>query len=151
MTDNKDRPAKWNAGWFGMQLGSSAWMLGLIFIAPSPFSLMSASGVFTFLMINIIGTYMWMHSGKIDIHVAFIILIGIAALGCFSLLVIMDVSGILHQWEPRFSNPRHAYWLMLLFPWRAWQLRNRGNGGVANKRLVGIVASAPNPQPRRSP
>jgi len=132
-TDKRERLTKWNAGWFGMQIGCSAWMLGLIFIAPSPLSLISASAVFSFLIINIVGTYMWMRSDKIDINTATNILIGIAALGSFSMLVIMDLSGVLHKWEPRFSNPRHAYWLMLMFPILIMLLRGRSNNSKANK------------------
>ena len=147
-TKNTDSPKRWNAGWFGMQLGCSAWMLGLMYIAPSVLSLVSASGIVSFVIINLIGTYMWTRSDKLDLDVAFDIFVGIAALGTFLLLVIMDVSGVLHQWEPRFANPRYAYLLMLIFPWLLFprnrnQDKNNGQQSVPDYRRQSAPQSEP--------
>ena len=109
-------PKKWSYGWFGGQLGGTAWMLFLGLASPPAWSLVSISGLVVFALVNFIGLIMWKYQARLDQHICFQILIAVTALGSYALLALMDATGCVQQWEPRFQNPKSAYLIMLIFP-----------------------------------
>ena len=109
-------PKKWNYGWFGGQLGGTAWMLFLGFASPPFWSLVPISGIVVFALVNIVGFIMWINQERLDQHICSHTLIAVIALGSYALLALMDATGCIQQWEPRLHNPKSAYLLMLIFP-----------------------------------
>lgn len=51
--------SQWNAGWFGVQVGSSCWMVGTLFMGAPILSLPSLSGPIIFVLVNTIGLLFW--------------------------------------------------------------------------------------------
>ena len=111
-----DKIYRWNAGWFGMQLGGSLWMIGTLFIGAPIFSLAALSGLIICVLVNTAGTLFWLNRHKLDCYISFQILLVIQCLAAFALLAIMDISQYLQQWEPRLKQPWHAYLFLVMYP-----------------------------------
>lgn len=107
---------KWSFGWFGGQLGGTAWMLFLCLASPPIWSLVSVSGFVVFALVNLVGFVMWTNQARLDQHICVQILIAVIGLGTFALLALMDATGCVQQWDPRIQNPKSAYLMLLIFP-----------------------------------
>jgi hypothetical protein len=103
----------WNTGgWFGGQIGGTAWMLqALFYIRSEP--MLAAIAVGCFIGGNIVGLILWSLRGRIAFYPAVQVLL--AALGAISVVyfVAYDVFGRLSELDPRFERP---YWALLIFP-----------------------------------
>jgi hypothetical protein len=141
------RAGKWSYGWFGGQIGGTAWMLGLALASPPLCSLVSVSGIVVFALINLIGLTMWRNQSRLDQHTCLQVLIAVTGLGSYCLLALMDASNCLQKWDPRIHNPKTAYLLLLIFPilsvwiWTA----NRRNSQQKQANQASHATSEPAP------
>lgn len=120
---------QWNAGgWFGGQVGGTAWMLLAGALVLYQGSWLGAVIILFFLLPNVIGLLMWCRRDRISPYPAVQVLM--AAIGLFSLLTLVafDASGRLAGTGS--GSPRSVYWIMLVFPATmiAFHLQNRSGG-----------------------
>ena len=109
---------QWNAGgWFGSQLGGTAWMLvaGLMFI---PQSLVSAGVLMAcFAIANAVACRMWLRRDRLAPYPSIqwlIVVMGVVAAIAF---VTVDRSGPLMYLDLEPSPfPKTLYWYLLIFP-----------------------------------
>jgi hypothetical protein len=94
----------WNTGgWFGAQLGGTAWMLlAALWMAPlNPW--LAALWLLCFAVVNTVGTWLWLQRDQIAPHTAFEFLAMLVAGGGLLILVTLD------WWWPA-SVPRESLW-----------------------------------------
>ena len=113
MNTNRTR---WNAGWFGAQIGGSCWMIGTVFMGAPTFSLPALSGPIIFVLVNTIGLLFWFNRGRLDSYISLQILFAVLCLATFALPAIEHGCGCLAKWDPRMTEPWRAYLLLLIFP-----------------------------------
>ena len=106
---------QWNAGgWFGGQVGGTAWMLvaGVLVLAQG--SLLGLVVLVCFLIPNVVGVVLWCLRDRIRPYPAIQILV--AVMGVFSVLTLVafDVSGRLDAYSE--GSSRSTYWMLMVFP-----------------------------------
>jgi hypothetical protein len=104
-------------GWWGAQLGASAWMLGsaLMFFSKAPG--VAAALLGCFVAMNLFGWVLWRSRERFSAYAAIQSFCAGAGLFTSIAIAVLDVSGHLGEWEPRFASQPHAvYFVLLLFP-----------------------------------
>lgn len=107
---------RWNAGWFGAQLGSSCWLLIAGLGAAAQLPKLSVLMIGCFLIPNVFGTILWMKRASIDPYVAYQLLLAVLLVATAAALLGADYLGVLGALDRRFQNPRDMYWILCLFP-----------------------------------
>jgi hypothetical protein len=107
---------KWNAGWFGVQVGSSCWLLIAGVGAAKQFPELAALMIGCFLVPNIFGTVLWLKRDRIEPYAAYQALLLVLLVATAAALLGADYLGVLGALDRRFQNPRDMYWILCLFP-----------------------------------
>jgi len=116
MTENEAQPKsgafRWNAGgWFGAQIGATAWiaLLGILLLFDAP--LLGALVLALAAAPNVIGIILWRMRDRIRTYPAVQALIVAAGLAGLMAIVSIDIAGRIPV-RPRSS----AYWSLLVYP-----------------------------------
>ena len=107
---------KWNAGWFGVQLGASCWLLLAGVGAVERLPALSLLMIVCFLIPNVVGTILWLNRTRIDPYVGYQLLLLVLLVATATALAGADYLGVLGALDRRFQNPRNLYWILCLFP-----------------------------------
>ena len=114
---------RWNAGgWFGAQIGATAWiaLLGILLLFDAP--LLGVLVLALAIAPNVVGTILWRMRKRIRTYPAVQALIVAAGLAGLMAIVSVDIAGRIPV-RPRSS----AYWSLLVYPFVmvVFHLRNR--------------------------
>ncbi len=112
----RSRAFHWNiGGWFGGQLGASAWIaiLGALYLAIDPLAGLAALGLFV--AQNALGCWLWSRRIELAPYPAIQLLFGISLLAALAVLVLFDLRGHLGSLDPRLSA-RSMYLVLLVYP-----------------------------------
>jgi multisubunit Na+/H+ antiporter MnhC subunit len=119
---------KWNAGWFGGQIGGTCWLLpsGIMYFLYG-YYLPGLTTIFSFVAVNLIGTFLWINRSKISAILATNIFLASALLFTSFSFFSMHASGVypnLNNQGNIFFEPftKIIYFTLLLFPALAVQL-----------------------------
>ena len=106
---------QWNAGgWFGGQIGGTAWMLlaGVLVLAQG--SLLGLVLIACFLIPNVVGVVLWRLRDRIAPYPAVQALVVVMGVFALLALVAFDVSGRLAAYSE--GSSRSVYWILMVFP-----------------------------------
>lgn len=120
---------QWNGGgWFGGQIGGTAWMLvaGVLVLAQG--SLLGLAILVCFLIPNVVGVALWRSRDRIRPYPAIQALVVVMGVCSVLTLVAFDVSGRLAAYSP--GSSWSVYWILLVFPttMMMFHLQNRSRG-----------------------
>ena len=106
---------QWNAGgWFGGQIGGTAWMLlaGVLVLAQG--SLLGLLILVCFLIPNVVGVVLWRLRDRLSPYPAVQALVVVMGVCSVLTLVAFDVSGRLAEYSP--GSSASVYWILMVFP-----------------------------------
>jgi hypothetical protein len=87
---------------------------GFVYLQPSPIFAMLL--LVSFFMANSIGVFIWKRRGQLDPHLAIQVLLIVLLVITMVVFVSADLLGVLKDLDPRITNPKRVYLLLLLFP-----------------------------------
>ena len=103
----------WNrGGWFGGQVGASAWMglLGVLMVPISPaLALVALLGC---AIPNVLGSWLWAERQRFEPHLAFQALAAVSGLCALAVVSLFDYAGQLHE----LGSGYNLYWVLLVYP-----------------------------------
>jgi hypothetical protein len=118
---------QWNAGaWFGSQVGSTAWMLGVALVLLPDYVRPGVAALLAFLAANGFGCLLYWNKNRILPYPALQWLIGFIAAASLALVVYLNHSGVVDKVDPRLGYGQWGFYflpmlfvgLMALFHWR---------------------------------
>jgi hypothetical protein len=106
---------RWNAGgWFGAQIGATAWMalLGLLLLLDAPG--LGALVIAFALAPNVLGIVLWRMRDRIRPYPAAQLLIAVSAAFALAAFISLDVAGRIPAL--RAGSGWSVYWILLVYP-----------------------------------
>lgn len=105
---------QWNAGgWFGSQVGSTAWMLGAAFVLLPDHVGPGIAAFLGFLASNVFGLVLYRKRSRMLPYPALQWLIGFVGVASVALVVYLNHSGVVDEVDPRL---RYGQWGFYLLP-----------------------------------
>ncbi len=130
--DTEQQPGafSWNAGgWFGAQIGATAWilLLGVLLILDAP--RLGALVIAFSLAPNVLGIILWRMRDRIRPYPAVQLLVAASAAFALAAFVSLDVAGRISAL--RAGSGWSVYWALLVYPgvMVMFHLQNRARGG----------------------
>lgn len=108
--ENSSRPdhsSEWNGGWFGAQIGGSAWMaLGVVYMLVRREFALGAMMLMSCALVNVVGVYLWRNRRHLRQK---------AAIRFFLLVMALMTAIISVVWlRLDYMRPRDLWWLLIL-------------------------------------
>jgi hypothetical protein len=97
-----DTVPRWNAGWFGLQRGSTVWLLIMAVVLLSHHWHAAARVFGCFLVPNVIGTCLWLSRRRVSVYRA--VQIFLPPLGLFSILAVFITDRAAQQTAMAFGG-----------------------------------------------